>query len=148
MPGAGTDKTKRWIEQPAPVVVLVESQLGENIGAAARAMANFGLARLLRRNPTEAERSLWRAMTNDRRFASLGFKRQVPLGPHIADFVSFPLKCAIDLLPQSEAEPAQLARTERRRWLAAHSYKVVEVQAADVEADVKAALDALAEKVS
>jgi len=46
MPGAGTDKTKRWIEQPAPVVVLVESQLGENIGAAARAMANFGLARL------------------------------------------------------------------------------------------------------
>src|SRR5665213_3672199 len=46
MPGAGTDKTKRWIEQPAPVVVLVEPQMGENIGAAARAMANFGLSRL------------------------------------------------------------------------------------------------------
>src|SRR5476651_2708845 len=46
MPGAGTDKTKRWIESPAPIVVLVEPQLGENIGAAARAMANFGLSRL------------------------------------------------------------------------------------------------------
>ena len=46
MPGAGTDKTKRWVETPGPVVVLVEPQLGENIGAAARAMANFGLARL------------------------------------------------------------------------------------------------------
>jgi len=46
MPGAGTDKTKRWIEQPGPVVVLVEPQMGENIGAAARAMANFGLSRL------------------------------------------------------------------------------------------------------
>ena len=46
MPGAGTDKTKRWVETPAPIVVLVEPQLGENIGAAARAMANFGLARL------------------------------------------------------------------------------------------------------
>src|SRR5690348_13086175 len=46
MPGAGTDKTKRWLETPAPVVVLVEPQLGENIGAAARAMANFGLSRL------------------------------------------------------------------------------------------------------
>ena len=46
MPGAGTDKTKRWIETPAPVVILVEPQLGENIGAAARAMANFGLSRL------------------------------------------------------------------------------------------------------
>ena len=46
MPGSGTDKTKRWIETPGPVVVLVEPQLGENIGAAARAMANFGLSKL------------------------------------------------------------------------------------------------------
>ncbi len=46
MPGAGTDKTKRWAVQPAPVVVLVEPQLGENIGSVARAMANFGLSRL------------------------------------------------------------------------------------------------------
>ncbi len=46
MPGAGTDKTKRWLSTPAPIVVLVEPQLGENIGAAARAMANFGLSRL------------------------------------------------------------------------------------------------------
>ncbi len=46
MPGAGTDKTKRWIAEPAPVVILMEPQLGDNIGAAARAMANFGLSRL------------------------------------------------------------------------------------------------------
>ena len=36
MPGAGTDKTKRWLTTPAPAVVLVEPQLGENIGAAAQ----------------------------------------------------------------------------------------------------------------
>ncbi len=52
-----------------------------------------GLPRLLRRNPTDAERALWQALVNDRRFAGRGFKRQVPIGPHIADFVSFPLKC-------------------------------------------------------
>src|SRR5829696_3429353 len=46
MPGSGTDKTKRWIETPGPAVILVEPQLGDNIGAAARAMANFGLSRL------------------------------------------------------------------------------------------------------
>ena len=45
MPGAGTDKTKRWIEQPGPCVILVEPQLADNIGSAARAMANFGLSR-------------------------------------------------------------------------------------------------------
>src|ERR1700733_9366251 len=46
MPGAGTDRTKEWSGGPGPVIVLVEPQLGENIGAAARAMANFGLSRL------------------------------------------------------------------------------------------------------
>src|SRR5262245_32012807 len=46
MPGAGTDKTKDWIVRPAPIVILVEPQLGDNVGAAARAMANFGLSRL------------------------------------------------------------------------------------------------------
>jgi tRNA/rRNA methyltransferase len=34
-----------------------------------------GLARLLRRNPTDAERLLWQALTRHRRFAGL-FKRQ------------------------------------------------------------------------
>ena len=46
MPGAGTDKTKRWLTLPCPIVVLVEPQLAENIGACARGMANFGLSRL------------------------------------------------------------------------------------------------------
>src|SRR5262249_8353121 len=46
MPGAGTDKTKDWIVRPAPIVILVEPQLGDNIGATARAMANFGLSQL------------------------------------------------------------------------------------------------------
>ena len=53
MPGAGTDKTKRWVERPGPCVILVEPQLADNIGAAARAMANFGLARLRLVNPRE-----------------------------------------------------------------------------------------------
>jgi tRNA/rRNA methyltransferase len=34
------------LAQPGPSIILVEPQLGENIGAAARAMANFGLADL------------------------------------------------------------------------------------------------------
>jgi tRNA/rRNA methyltransferase len=107
-----------------------------------------GLARLLRRNPTEAERSLWRALVNDRRFAGRGFKRQVPLGPHIADFVSFPLRCVIDLMPQAEAEAALRVRADKRRWLAEHDYRVIELQAAAVEADVKNVLDTLARELS
>lgn len=37
----------------APAIILVEPQLGENIGAAARAMANFGLSQLRIVNPRD-----------------------------------------------------------------------------------------------
>ncbi|HUR43876.1 MAG TPA: RNA methyltransferase, partial [Aestuariivirga sp.] len=43
---AGTDKTQVQVLRAAPIVVLVNPQLGENIGTAARAMANFGLNEL------------------------------------------------------------------------------------------------------
>src|SRR3974377_1225087 len=46
MPGSGTDHTREWSAFGGPVIVLVEPQLGENIGTAARAMANFGLTRM------------------------------------------------------------------------------------------------------
>ena len=46
MPGAGTDKSKDWADFAGPILILVEPQLGENIGAAARVMANFGLSQL------------------------------------------------------------------------------------------------------
>src|SRR6476661_10376277 len=46
MSGSGTDKTRSGVELAGPVVVLVEPQLGENIGMAARAMGNFALTRL------------------------------------------------------------------------------------------------------
>ncbi len=42
---AGTDRERRMMNE-GPAVVLVEPQLGENIGMVARAMANFGLGEL------------------------------------------------------------------------------------------------------
>src|SRR6478735_1423530 len=53
MSGSGTDKTKSGINLAGPVVILVEPQLGENIGMAARAMGNFALSRLRSVNPRE-----------------------------------------------------------------------------------------------
>ncbi|MDA1089815.1 MAG: RNA methyltransferase [Proteobacteria bacterium] len=43
---AGTDSTKPFEPSPGPAVILVEPQLGENIGMAARAMLNCGLTEL------------------------------------------------------------------------------------------------------
>src|SRR5712675_2469520 len=53
MSGSGTDKTKSGVDLAGPLVVLVEPQLGENIGMAARAMGNFGLTRLRIVNPRD-----------------------------------------------------------------------------------------------
>ena len=49
---AGTDREKRMIQE-GPAIILVEPQLGENIGMVARAMANFGLAELRLVNPRD-----------------------------------------------------------------------------------------------
>src|SRR4030081_1228822 len=51
MPGSAPNKTKSGVTLAGPVVILVEPQLGENIGMAARAMGNFGLTRLRIVNP-------------------------------------------------------------------------------------------------
>ena len=53
MSGSGTDKTKTGFELAGPIVILVEPQLGENIGMAARAMGNFALTRLRIVNPRD-----------------------------------------------------------------------------------------------
>jgi tRNA/rRNA methyltransferase len=42
---AGTDRDRKLIAE-GPAIILVEPQLGENIGMVARAMANFGLSEL------------------------------------------------------------------------------------------------------
>jgi tRNA/rRNA methyltransferase len=102
-----------------------------------------GLARLLRRNPTEVERTLWTALTNDRRFAGRGFKRQTPVGQNICDFVSFPLRLVIDWVPSEESAAAAAARARKRAWLIERDYRVVEIAANDVEADPAPVLDRL-----
>jgi tRNA/rRNA methyltransferase len=107
-----------------------------------------GLARLLRRNPTDAERTLWDALVNDRRFAGRGFKRQVPIGPHITDLVSFPLRVVIDVVPAEETKAAAQTRAQRRAWLQERGYRIVAVAAHEIDADVTGVLDRLARAIA
>jgi tRNA/rRNA methyltransferase len=106
-----------------------------------------GLARLLRRNPTDAERLFWNALTRDRRFAGRGFKRQVPIGPHICDFVSFALRVVIDMLPQDESEQAIKERAGRNAWLERRGYRIIAIPVAQIEGDLAGILDRIAGEV-
>src|SRR5262249_44032770 len=101
-----------------------------------------GLARLLRRNPTDAERLLWQALTRDRRFAGQ-FKRQTPVGRHIPDFVSFVHRIAIELANPGESDTILADRAARRAWLQAPDPRGIEMRAVDVERDLAAELERL-----
>jgi tRNA/rRNA methyltransferase len=106
-----------------------------------------GLARLLRRNPTDGERAFWDALTRDRRFAGRGFKRQVPIGPHISDFVSFPLRMVIEMVPGDETPQAAKARAERARWLEQRGYRIMVIAIDAIEGDLAGILDRIARAV-
>jgi tRNA/rRNA methyltransferase len=98
-----------------------------------------GLARLLRRNPTDAERMLWQALRSDRRFAGQ-FKRQTPVGRHIPDFVSFVHRIAIELVAADESDAVARERSVRRAWLEQRRYRVIDMKVGDIEADLEAEL--------
>ena len=106
-----------------------------------------GLARLLRRNPTDAERILWQALTRDRRFAGQ-FKRQTPVGRQIPDFVSFVHRLAIELVNPAESKTVVADRAVRKAWLEQRGYRVVSMRTADVESDLGAQLDWLQASLS
>jgi tRNA/rRNA methyltransferase len=106
-----------------------------------------GLAKFLRRNPTDAERALWDALTKDRRFAGL-FKRATPVGPHINDFVSFQQRLVVDVVPREETEAATNGRNEKREWLRERGYRVVAIKQVDMEGDLAGVLDSLAAAIT
>jgi tRNA/rRNA methyltransferase len=106
-----------------------------------------GLARLLRRNPIEAERVLWDHMMKDRRFAGRGFKRAIPIGPHVADIVSFDLRLVIDFDLAGEDAAAADVRAAKRGWLAERGYRVVVMKAEEVERDCAGPLDLLQQAI-
>ncbi|MFC5067673.1 endonuclease domain-containing protein [Flaviflagellibacter deserti] len=64
------------------------------------------LARQLRAELTDCERILWRELRS-RRFAGRKFRRQVPIGPYIADFVCLDAKLVIELDGGQHSESAR-----------------------------------------
>jgi tRNA/rRNA methyltransferase len=125
--------------------LLAEHDKGKGSGAGG---AVRGLSRLLRRNPTDTERALWDKLTKDRRFSGHDFKRQTPIGPHVADLVSFRQRLVVELVPPDETEAASKSRAERHAWLTERNYSVMELSAADTAADLGQALDRIAAALS
>ena len=91
---------------------------------------------------------MWDALTRDRRFAGRGFKRQVPIGPHITDFVSFASRLVLDIVPVDESQTAARAREDKRGWLAERGYRVLAIPEESLRDDLATALDRVAQAVN
>jgi very-short-patch-repair endonuclease len=80
-----------------------------------------GAARTLRRNSTDVERLMWRLL-RDRRFAGIKFRRQVPIGPYIADFASIQHRLAVEV---DGGQHGGASDERRDAFLAARGWRVV-----------------------
>ena len=79
-------------------------------------------ARTLRRTQTDAERRLWQLLRG-RRLTALKFRRQVPLGRYIVDFVCFEYRLIVEADGSQHAE--SLHDVVRDTWLDSQGYTIV-----------------------
>ena len=93
-------------------------------------MSHTNLARKLRANQTDVESRMWQQL-RARRFCNLKFKRQVPVGRYIADFLCESEKLIIEIDGWDHAH--QLAEDEvRSRDLEALGYRIICSSSTDV----------------
>src|SRR4051812_15798213 len=69
-------------------------------------------ARVMRREPTDAERKMWRLL-RDRRFVSVKFRRQAPFKSYILDFICFERRIIIELDGSQHADSQRDAVRDR-----------------------------------
>lgn len=98
-------------------------------------------ARELRSRMTDTERKLWFAL-RDRRFAGFKFRRQVPIGPFIADFVCFEARLVVEVDGGQHADSIQDQR--RDRWFAANKFRVMRFWNNEVRSNLEGVMTLLA----
>jgi very-short-patch-repair endonuclease len=98
----------------------------------------------LRTSMTDAERKLWRAL----RARNIGpkFRRQVPLGPFIVDFVCFDAKIIVEVDGSQHADnPRDAARD---RYFTERGYRVLRFWNSDVLRDLNSVLQKIYEETN
>jgi len=104
-------------------------------------------ARDMRKRPTDAERKVW-LKVRDRRFLDLVFRRQVPFGGYIADFVCDSAKLIVEIDGgQHMNEEAQAYDAARTRYLEALGYRVIRFWNSDVTENIDGVLEQMREVI-
>jgi very-short-patch-repair endonuclease len=94
----------------------------------------------MRNFPTDAKHRIWSLLRN-RRFADFKFRRQVPIGPYIADFACFSAKLIIELDCGQHAD--SLADAARDQDLSARGFRILRIWNNDLTHHEHSVLDAV-----
>ena len=104
----------------------------------------IGAARQLRSRMTGAERKLWFAL-KDRRFSGFKFRRQVPIGPYVADFMCFERRLIVEVDGGQHAESVRDAI--RDQWFAQNDFRMLRFWNNDVLQNLDGVLIRLSEQL-
>jgi len=96
-------------------------------------------ARRMRREPTEAERKLWWHLRHRLPVAGSHFRRQVQIGPYLADFACHRSKLVVEIDGGQHAE-AIAQDAARTRRLEAEGYRVLRFWNNDVLSNIDGVL--------
>ena len=100
-------------------------------------------ARDLRERQTRMERILWGKL-RARRFHGIKFRRQVPLGPFIADFLCVEARLIVEVDGSSHyREGAQEYDAMRDAYLKEHGFKIVRVSNSSVRTSLDFVLETI-----
>ncbi|HHQ4689078.1 endonuclease domain-containing protein [Aeromonas veronii] len=89
-------------------------------------------AKRLRRDATQAERKLWQQLRN-RRLAGLKFRRQMPIGPYVVDFICLEQGLIIEVDGSQHGTQANQMHDEARTaYLNQQGFRVIRVWNNDV----------------
>jgi very-short-patch-repair endonuclease len=101
-------------------------------------------ARTLRRAQTEAEKELWWHLRRKIAVEGTHFRRQVPIGPYVADFCCHGHRLIVELDGAQHGEDAGQAQDARRdAYLAAHGYGVLRFWNAQVFQEIEGVMEAI-----
>jgi very-short-patch-repair endonuclease len=105
-------------------------------------------AKQLRKNSTDAERMLWRALRS-RQIGGHKFRRQQPLGLFIVDFVCLEARVVVEVDGGQHNEDEGPAYDQRRsQWLEKEGFRVIRFWNHEVLNQLDSVLDAISEALS
>ncbi|HEY2070272.1 MAG TPA: DUF559 domain-containing protein [Rhizomicrobium sp.] len=98
-----------------------------------------GFARRMRSEPTEAERFFWQ-VARGAKIDGLKFKRQVPIGNYIADFVCLEHRVIVEI----DGAPHEMKKqydADRDAFLAAQGFQVLRFENYQITSDIDSVLE-------